>query len=354
MATQTLVISRDPYVADALRPLMYEAGMEMEVCTSLPSPGSSLMAMKVDTVMVDCDADSGGFELLSAIRQEAGPKMIAVGLTRDFNDMQKAFECGATFVLNKPLPLEDARRILRISKGVSTRVVRRFLRLPVNTLSIATVDDRQEAVIENVSQRGLAIQCTEPIAIGQMVYVAFLLPDTFTLIESMAQVMWTDPSGRAGVEFRSLTEESEDALSQWIYERAKETRPGLAPPRSRKTGETTITVTEESELDPARLKTTSAALLGLALDVMVVSAGACLFMGISVAGGSSLTSWSTLLLGATSGAVLWMAYRFLFTFFQVETPGKKAKDKISQADWELLTSQYHRGLGLTVADEPKH
>ena len=348
MATQTLVISRDPYVAQALGPLMAEAGMEMEVCTSLPQPGTTLAAMNVSTVMVDCDAENGGFELLSTIRQEAGLKLIAVGLTRDFNDMQKAFECGATFVLNKPLPLEDARRILRISKGVSTRVVRRFLRLPINTLSVATVDDKQEAIIENVSQRGLLIQCTESLSCGQMVYVAFLLPDTFTLVESMAQVMWTDLSGRAGVEFRSLADEMEDALSAWIYQRAIAQNLAANPPRSRRTtsaGETTITVTPADQLTPDKIKTTSAAVLGLALDGLVVAGGASLFMGISIGGGGSLSQWSTWLLGLFSGFVLWMAYRFLFTFFQVETPGKRAKDKITNADWDvLLPSQMPQSL----------
>src|SRR4029453_1750395 len=180
MATQSLVVSRDPEILGLMGSLLSEAGMEVEVCPELPGAIRSLRERKFDTVIVDCDQDKDGFELLMKLREdERHQKMVAVGITSDVAANQAVFDSGATFVLNKPLPIEDARRILRISNGVITRAVRRFMRLPVDTLAVATVDDRQEAIILNVSQKGLAIQTTEPLSCGQMIYVSFLLPDTF-------------------------------------------------------------------------------------------------------------------------------------------------------------------------------
>ena len=46
--------------------------------------------------------------------------------------------------------MEDARRILRISKGIITKVVRRFLRLEVGNMATATLGDNQETIILNM------------------------------------------------------------------------------------------------------------------------------------------------------------------------------------------------------------
>src|SRR4051812_16712868 len=220
MATQSLLMSRDPQIVGALRPLMMEMGMEVEVCAQSPEAILSLRQRTYDTVVVDCDhASSEDAEALGVLnearKQQNGNRLVAVGITADHNRMQRVFDNGATFVLSKPLPMEDVRRILKITRGVATRSVRRFLRLPVNTLSIATVDDKQEAVILNVSQRGLAIQASETQSIGSMIYVSFLLPETFTLVESMAQVMWADRSGRAGIEFRTISDENQADMAEW-------------------------------------------------------------------------------------------------------------------------------------------
>src|SRR3954462_15070155 len=191
MATQTLVVSSDPIIRGQLRPLMNEFGMAMRSCHEHQSAMHSLKAEKFDTVIIDCDDDPNGLELLASLRQnQAHQKTVAVGITSNVYEMQQLFDSGATFVLSKPLPVEDARRILRISKGVITRVVRRFLRLEVGNMATATLGDTQESIILNISQRGLAVQSAQPLKRGQMIYVSFLMPGTFDLIEGMCEVMW--------------------------------------------------------------------------------------------------------------------------------------------------------------------
>jgi CheY-like chemotaxis protein len=340
MATQSLVVSRDPEILGVLGSLLNEVGMEVEVCPELPGAIQSLRERKFDTVIVDCDHDKDGFELLMKLREdERHQKMVAVGITSDVAANQAVFDSGATFVLNKPLPVEDARRILRISNGVITRAVRRFMRLPVDTLAVATVDDRQEAIILNVSQKGLAIQTTEPLSSGQMIYVSFLLPDTFDLIEGMAQVMWVDAAGRAGIEFRTVTDEEQGDLTRWVWERARRSNSELTLTATRGTAvEAAIRqIVNEPEINIEVVPSSQAhrlyaTLVRVFVDLAVVSVGVLLFFSFGFVAGYSVSDPTTTVLGLISGIVFWAVYRFLFAFFRVETVGNRAEQRMTRHD----------------------
>jgi CheY-like chemotaxis protein len=235
MATQSLVVSRDPEILGIINLLMSEIDMAVEVVSELPKAIQSLKDRRYDALIVDCDQDKDGFELLMKVREEErNQKLVAVGITSDVAANQAVFDSGATFVLNKPLPVEDARRILKISNGVITRAVRRFMRLPVDSLAIVSVDDRQEGIILNISQKGLAVQTTDALTVGQIVYVSFLLPDTFNLIEGAMNVAWVDVSGRAGLEFRALEAREQEMLSDWVWERARRKNPSIPMPKNPK------------------------------------------------------------------------------------------------------------------------
>jgi CheY-like chemotaxis protein len=235
MATQSLVVSRDPEILGIINSLMSEIDMAVEVVSELPKAIQSLKNRRYDALIVDCDQDKDGFELLMKLREEEqNQKLLAVGITSDVAANQAVFDSGATFVLNKPLPVEDARRILKITNGVITRAVRRFMRLPVDSLAIVSVDDRQEGIVLNISQKGLAVQTTDQLNVGQIVYVSFLLPDTFNLIEGAMNVAWVDASGRAGLEFRALEAREQEMLSDWVWERARRKNPSIPMPKNPK------------------------------------------------------------------------------------------------------------------------
>ena len=331
MATQSLVVSRDPEILGILGPLMRELGIGIEICPEFPGAMDSLRHNQYDTVIVDCDQDKGGFELLMKLRRQQGnQKMVAVGITSDLANTQAAFNSGATFVLNKPVPVEDARRILRITKGVITRAVRRFMRLPVETLSVVSIDDHQEAIINNISQRGLAIQAAQMIPTGKMIYVTFLLPDTFTLIEGMAQVMWSDISGRAGIEFRALEDESQVDLNAWVFERVKKCSPDAAAAGGSYQGQEEAGVVYETvpvQSSDMPFRSTAAALLGLAIDLGVIACGIVVFFSFGVLAGNPVNNPAAAVLALVTGILFWAFYRFLFTFFGVDTPGKRARER---------------------------
>jgi CheY-like chemotaxis protein len=319
-----------------LRPLMNELGMGVQVCPASRAM-DTLQKGKFDTVIVDCDEDENGAELLASIRQNQWhQKAVAVGITSNADNMQNLFDNGATFVLSKPLPVEDARRILRISKGIITKVVRRFLRLEVGNMATATLGDNQESIILNISQRGLAIQAAQPLTRGQMIYVSFLLPDTFDLVEGMVEVMWADGIGRAGIEFRTLAEDMQQMMSRWVFSRARAQNLILSEP-----------IPEfEDEFDPAqrietarprfpflpftshhhaKAKAVGSILLAVVVDLLVVGLGTVLFFGFGAISGAEHISHPMAL---AVGIAFWAIYRFLFFFFNVSSPGEKAVQQL--------------------------
>ena len=330
MATQSLVVSSDPEFLGTLQPLLNEMGMGVEVCPTGNNAFRTIRDRKFDTVIVDCDADDSGLDLLSTLRREqANQKTVAVGITSDYGSMKSVFDSGATFVLSKPLPVEDARRILRISKGVLTRAVRRFLRLPVENLATVTVGDHVEAIILNVSQGGLAIHAPQDLIPGQMIYTSFLLPDTFDLVETMAQVMWAEEGGRAGIEFRALTEESQKMLYKWIRERAKAQNVIIEEGEdySEELGSEELQETIRVE---QKIKAIALMAFSALVDVAIVALGALLFLGVgAVIDDKPLFSRPQMILGLSVGIGFWLLYRFLFYFFNVATPGEKALQRVN-------------------------
>jgi len=332
MATQSLVVSSDPEFLLALRPLLNEMGMGVEVCANGNGAFRSIRDRKFDTVIVDCDADDSGLDLLSTLRREqANQKTVAVGVTSDYGSMKSVFDSGATFVLSKPLPLEDARRILRISKGVLTRAVRRFLRLPVENLATVTIGDHVEAIILNVSQGGIALHAPHDLIQGQMVYTSFLLPDTFDLIETMAQVMWTEPGGRAGVEFRSLTTESQKLLQKWIRARAQAQNVIIDDGDS---FEADLNAEElrETILAEQKIKAVVMATISGAVDVAIVALGTLLFLAVGfLLDDAPLFARKQVIIGLSVGIAFWLIYRFLFYFFNVLSPGEKTTQRLNNS-----------------------
>ena len=344
MATQSLVVSSDPIVLGQLRPLMNEFGMDMHSCHEHEKALTHLKREKFDTVIIDCDEDPNGLELLTNLRQNpAHQKTVAVGITSNVYEMQQLFDSGATFVLSKPLPLEDARRILRISKGVITRVVRRFLRLEVGNMATATLGDDQESIILNISQRGLAVQAPRPLKRGQMIYVTFLLPNTFNLVEGMAEVMWCDILGRCGLEFRALAPEMQEQMSRWVFAMAKEQNLAIADPMPPKIKEeiaaseavaqemkgpslvklgtkTKTVIVDVSTVAAKHSRTAAMIMFGALVDLLVVGLGTVLFFGFGAIFGHDHVAPT---MAIAVGIAFWAIYRFLFFFFNVHSLGEK-------------------------------
>jgi c-di-GMP-binding flagellar brake protein YcgR len=79
-----------------------------------------------------------------------------------------------------------------------------------------------ECESENISSGGMAVQCSFELAHGEVVEVAFTLPDSDISIEAKAKLAWTSPGGLIGLSFSEIHPAIERQLQEWLLERARE------------------------------------------------------------------------------------------------------------------------------------
>jgi hypothetical protein len=92
---------------------------------------------------------------------------------------------------------------------------RSCLRHEVHGPVFASFDGVTGGMILDLSERGLAMQTTVPVAADQEVHLRLDLPDTEAL-ETTGYVAWADALGRAGIRFSELPQEARQRLDQWL------------------------------------------------------------------------------------------------------------------------------------------
>ena len=69
VATQSLLLCRDPDVLGVLRPMLDELGLGPEVCSAPENALDLLQSRKFNPVIVDCDEMDADGELLRSLRE---------------------------------------------------------------------------------------------------------------------------------------------------------------------------------------------------------------------------------------------------------------------------------------------
>lgn len=293
--------------------------MGVEVCLGSGGASRILRKRKFDAVIVECNQDGTGLEVLQELRSDSpNQNTITVGIVDDYEQMKAAFATGANFVLSKPISSEDAGRILRFTRSMISRMVRRFLRVAVHHLAHVNVEGMPDpAFILDLSEGGMAMQLLAPIAPGQALSLSFVLPGTYTEINGWATVVWADPTGRTGVEFRDLSAQDRVALKQWVVERLQKF-PQDAPDAAL-VGSKPIRVLSQWVNPLARV-----------IDGLFVAASACLFslVALLVSHAPSHAQFPLPFSFLAAFGLGSLVYYLLFRMMDVRFPGTRAVEYI--------------------------
>jgi CheY-like chemotaxis protein len=315
MATQSLLLCRDPDVLGVLRSALAGAGLGAEVCDGPESALALLQEGVFNPVIVDCDQLDAGGEVLRWLRQSQTHRdAIALGIVGDDSQVRGIYDSGANFVLRKPLSLEEANRTLRTARSLVKRMRRRFLRCVVHTLAYARLDGvRDEPMILDIGEGGLAIQCLEPLELRRAFALRFHLPGEREEFEAVAAVAWSDASGRSGLRFLGMPPAARERLGAWLE-------------RSGATGPAEVPLSPEEASDrvrlPLQLSPLAHAIGGALVDIGVIACAVAAFALVTWIIADELplrgALWSALLL---LGCGCWLVYRYLFFGAVAMTPG---------------------------------
>ncbi len=88
-------------------------------------------------------------------------------------------------------------------------------RIEVSELVLLDVPGRPLFILD-LCESGMAIQAMEILQPGKSFHFALTLPENGTELKGIAEIVWSDRSGRAGVRFADLLDSNRLRLRQWL------------------------------------------------------------------------------------------------------------------------------------------
>ena len=216
VALQFLLVSDDHSTLKKVQAALDTLGSSMSFSTSAGAARVYLSSHRVDGIILDIPLPSAS-ELIATIRQAGTNRRAFVFVCIGEGQMpSEALKGGANVLLHKPLDPDLIASSIKPFYGIMDAERRRYFRFQVTipvTLSLNTYSHR--AMVENLSEGGMAVSARTPLERSALVEFGFELPFG-PRVAGNAQVMWTNDKGIMGLEFRLLHDQSREHLSNWL------------------------------------------------------------------------------------------------------------------------------------------
>lgn len=208
-----MVVSRDWAEVSVLECILGGLHIGVDVEPEPERARSKLAKSKVDALIVDCDLDG-----TSSFLRGLGAGLNAVPLVIVSGSNGHLQDSGATFVFKKPISVEQAVRTLSAARNMilegRLRYNRHALDLPV---SLAYGSRKKvEAHLMNLSEGGMGIRLSYPMAFQGPVRLSFQLPESKAQMKVQGEVAWIDKMGNAGIRFLGMSPDLKHDLKLWL------------------------------------------------------------------------------------------------------------------------------------------
>lgn len=220
MKMNALVLSRNTSAVKVLVTAFAELEMEYRISFS-PSETIELMAAgHYSALVVDFDLPHA-VEVAKAARvMPAKFKPVLFGMVGGTTSIASVFQAGGNFVLYKPLDLLQVLHSFRAAQSFMQKDKRRSPRQKSETLAYLHLPGGTvPALVEDLSEQGLALQAAQPLMPFRGVPLRFLLPGTTNVIKATGDFIWSDKAGRAGLFFTDISVASRRDLQAWLKKR---------------------------------------------------------------------------------------------------------------------------------------
>jgi hypothetical protein len=159
--------------------------------------------------------------VISAAKSNPANKDILIIVIADTGShIREVFSEGANFVLYKPVSPDRAVNSLRAARSLMPNERRRKPRLPLfGPVSIAYgTSENVPASLVDLSEEGVAIRAERALAPSCKVYFEFKLPDQTSSVRLSGEVVWTDFTGRVGLQFARVPQAYRQLMDGWLRE----------------------------------------------------------------------------------------------------------------------------------------
>ncbi len=219
-ALEFLLVSNDHSALTTVKSGIDGAGASFNCTTTTDAARLYINRHRLDAVILDVGVSAAG-EFIGSIRRGGSNRRAFVFVCAN-NDTEsaQALKAGANAILQKPLKPEKIIESIRTFRGIMLTERRRFFRYHVTIPVSLTVGGNEcQAMIDNLSQGGMAVLMNKPLGSSAMVDFSFELPFGPRL-NGTAQVVWSNQKGFMGLEFRTLRNEGTKHLTAWLKNQA--------------------------------------------------------------------------------------------------------------------------------------
>jgi CheY-like chemotaxis protein len=219
MGLQCLIVTSDPGLLGPFKASLNEHQASLDMRQDSASATELAFRRHWDGVVIDCDDVPGGRELIAQVRQSRSNKQTLIfAVVNGSTSTDTVLDLGASFVLSKPLQESRLRSVLDLAVPKMEREHRRYFRYDADLpLRISNHDGQAfRALMQNVSEGGLAVKPIDPLTLEGVVNVEFDLPSVDPQVfHARADVVWRE-AFVIGLRFLHVEKDSRAALEAWL------------------------------------------------------------------------------------------------------------------------------------------
>jgi len=233
-----LLVSRDYEASRQISDTMQEHGLSVEASIDVSVASQKLSRQKYEVVLIDLALGPKAIFLHQELRNSTSNRTtVTFALTTDKDNTALALKQGFSFVLERPITSESIWHTLKVAYGLIVRERRRYFRYP--TVVPAVLSRKAEPEIYartiNVSEGGIAVRTSMPLALDTQVTVEFTLLDPRLRIKAKSKVCWHTENG-TGLAFVFIRSDMAAALQQWLALKLEQQLPAAVTERFRDPG----------------------------------------------------------------------------------------------------------------------
>jgi response regulator RpfG family c-di-GMP phosphodiesterase len=223
--TRALLVGGDNRAIEILSHCTQQMGIQIEICSDIPSATKKLSRNKFEAVIVDLASGPAGLELIAKLHgMNSHKRAVVFAICGGAEKRKSAFDAGATFVLEVTLSPAIVLRTFRAAYAMMATERRKYFRYPLETIVFVKIEGSSEfkARTIDLSEGGMALCPGQSLNSGDQIQMRLCLPTTTDHLTFAAQVCWTNSKGQAGVAFRGLPGPVRERLQNWLTARLEE------------------------------------------------------------------------------------------------------------------------------------
>ncbi|HEY6252437.1 MAG TPA: response regulator [Candidatus Angelobacter sp.] len=222
MVLKVLIVEDNPVILDLMAESFANAGVQVRGLEDSEDAVGIVQAEKFHGIFMDLEMPNG-FQLIQCIRESSWnrstPIIVVTGCS-DHKAMERAFDFGATFFLQKPVDTQRLVRLFRSVQGTLLDNRRRFIRVSFNTNVLCHVRNAQTTgTTLNLSHGGMLLE-DGSVPLGEEMTVSFRSPTTNAMVSATGRVVRVDQGQRIAIQFRLLQEPTRNQIRELIEQLA--------------------------------------------------------------------------------------------------------------------------------------